>query len=46
MVKVPTKYKPKTFYFVGNILDNSVLDADVLFNIQNWEVNLSNYDLL
>jgi len=46
MIKVPKKYEPKTFHFVGEILDKGSLDANVLFNIHNWDVNLSNYDLL
>jgi len=46
MIKIPNKYVPKKFHFVGKILDKGILDADLLFDINNWDINLSNYDLL
>lgn len=46
MLKLPKKYEPKTFHFIGTILDRSVIDNDVIFNLKHWDVNLSNYDLL
>ena len=46
MVKVPLKYAPKNFNFVAQILDKTKLDDDVIFNMNNWDVNLSSYDLL
>jgi len=46
MIKVPKKYEPKTFHFTGKILNKSILDNKVIFNIDNWDINLSNYDLL
>lgn len=45
LIKVPNCIEPKHFNFMGKIYDSSVVDADV-FDIDNWEVNLSNYDLL
>lgn len=45
LIKVPHCIEPKHFNFMGKIYDSSVVDADV-FDIDNWEVNLSNYDLL
>jgi hypothetical protein len=46
MIKIPKKYEPKTFHFVGNILDKEILGSNVIFDVKNWDVNLSNYDLL
>lgn len=46
MIKVPKKYEPKNFHFTGKILDKSQIDKDLIFDINNWDVNLSNYDLL
>ena len=30
----------------GNILDKTVLDEKVIYDIKNWDTNLSNYDLI
>jgi hypothetical protein len=46
MIKIPKKYQPKKFHFTAKIFDNVNLNADVIYNIDNWEVNLSNYDLV
>jgi len=46
MFKLPKKYEPKKFHFIGSILDKSLIDSDVIFNLRHWDVNLSNYDLL
>lgn len=46
MVKIPLKYAPKNFNFVAQILDRSKLKAEDIFNMDNWDVNLSSYDLL
>ncbi|GHV07701.1 hypothetical protein FACS189485_18400 [Spirochaetia bacterium] len=46
LIKVPQKLAPKNFNFIGEILKNDEIDKDLFFNINNWDVNLSNYDLL
>jgi hypothetical protein len=46
LLKVPRKLEPKTFHFTGKILKRDELDEDLFFNVRNWDVNLSNYDLL
>lgn len=46
MIKIPLKYAPKNFNFVAQILDRKEVSADDVFNINNWDVNLSSYDLL
>jgi len=45
MIKVPQKFKPKEFNLAIKILDKS-LDKETLLKMNNWDVNLSNYDLL
>lgn len=46
LFKVPQKYEPKTFNFAASIFDDSKVDKSVIFNIKNWDVNLSNTDLI
>jgi hypothetical protein len=46
LIQLPQKLSPKQFHFTGEILDNNAVDKDLFFNINNWDVNLSNYDLL
>lgn len=45
MIKIPHKYEPKRFVLTGKILDKS-FDFDGLWDINNWDTNLSNYDLI
>lgn len=44
LFKVPKKYRPKNVYMSGKILDDSLVDERV-FELKNWNVNLSNYDV-
>ena len=44
LIEVPKKYEPKTVHMSGIILDNTKVDIRV-FDINNWNVNLSNYDV-
>lgn len=44
MIKIPRKFEPKHFNFTGFLLNEK--DKDLLFNIESWDVNLSNYDLI
>lgn len=46
LIKVPRKYEPKNFNFTGHIFDEKFIDKNVFFDINNWDVNLSNYDLI
>lgn len=45
MVRVPRKLEPKEFNMVGNIYDREHIGDDIL-QIENWDVNLSNFDLI
>lgn len=44
MFKVPEKYQPKNVHMSGKILDDTIIDERI-FDINNWNVNLSNYDV-
>lgn len=45
LVKIPRKLEPKNFNFVGKLLDKTDMD-ERWFDINNWNVNLSCYDLI
>lgn len=45
LIKLPRKLEPKNFNFTGKFLDKENID-DRFFNIENWNVNLSCYDLI
>lgn len=44
-IKIPRKYEPKKFNFTA-ILNSNVLGKKEFYNINSWDVNLSNYDLI
>jgi hypothetical protein len=46
MIRLPRKISPKNFHFVGKILRDDKMEPDFVFNLNHWDVNLSNYDLL
>jgi hypothetical protein len=46
LIKLPEKMSPKRFHFNGEILKKEKIDKKQFFDIDNWDVNLSNYDLL
>ena len=46
LLKMPRKYEPKHFYMTGAVYDNSIVNDDLFYNINNWDVNLSDYDLI
>jgi hypothetical protein len=46
LIQVPPKLAPKNFHFTGEILRKGEIDNNLVFDINNWDVNLSNYDLL
>ena len=45
MLKIPHKYEPKKFHFTGLILNTEEVD-DRIYETDNWEVGLANYDLI
>ena len=45
LIKIPHKYEPKHFNFTCKVLEKGLFD-DSVYDINNWDVNLSNYDLL
>lgn len=45
LITMPHKYEPKHFNFTCKVLEKGYFD-DSIYNINNWDVNLSNYDLL
>ena len=45
LVRIPLKYAPKHFNFSCKVLDNKFFDNS-LYNVNNWEVSLANYDLV
>lgn len=46
MLKIPLKVAPKNFNFVAQVLDKKNLNSEDIFNMDNWDINLSSYDLL
>ena len=44
LIKVPKRYEPKTIHMSGVILNTTNVD-DRVFDLNAWEVNLSNYDV-
>lgn len=45
MIRIPRKFEPKNFNFTGRALDKKAFD-DSVWDIRNWDTNLSNYDLI
>lgn len=45
MIKIPHKYEPKRFVLTGKLLDKS-FEFEGFWDINNWDTNLSNYDLI
>lgn len=45
MIKIPHKFEPKRFVLTGKLLDKS-FEFEGLWDINNWDTNLSNYDLI
>ena len=46
LIKVPRKFEPKNFNFTGQIFDKKLVNKDVFFDFNSWDVNLSSYDLI
>lgn len=45
MIRIPRRFEPKNFNFSGKILDKKAIGKEI-WNIRNWDTNLSNYDLI
>lgn len=45
MFKIPRKFEPKNFNFTGRALDKKAFGEEI-WDINNWDTNLSNYDLI
>ncbi len=45
MIRIPRKFEPKKFNFTGKALDRKAI-PDTIWDIRNWDTNLSNYDLI
>lgn len=45
LMKIPRKIEPKHFYMTGKVFDKS-LNTRLIYDINNWDVNLSDYDLI
>lgn len=46
LIKIPRKFEPKNFNFTGHIFDEKSISKESFFDINSWDVNLSNYDLI
>ena len=46
LIKFPRKYEPKHFNFTAAVINKKTVDKKELFNIDNWDINLSNYDVI
>jgi hypothetical protein len=46
LITVPRYFLPKNFHFLGQLLQEDVIETGLFFNLDNWDINLSNYDLL
>jgi hypothetical protein len=46
LMRLPKKLSPKNFYFTYKIIKKDLVNEDDISNINNWDVNLSNYDLV
>lgn len=46
LIKIPQKFSPKKFHFVGKALRNSMPSEHDWRNIKNWDISLSSFDLL
>ena len=45
LIKVPQKFAPKQFNFIIKFFDKNY-NNDMVKDINNWDVNLSNYDVI
>lgn len=46
LIKFPRKYEPKHFNFTAAVINKTTVDKKTLLDIDNWDINLSNYDVI
>lgn len=46
LIKFPRKYEPKHFNFTATILNKEFIWEKTFFDIDKWDINLSNYDVI
>lgn len=46
LIKFPRKYEPKHFYMTGMLYDKEIVSEKLFYDISNWDVNLSDYDII
>ena len=46
LIKFPRRIEPKHFNFTGTILKKGAVDKEEFYQINNWDINLSNYDVI
>lgn len=46
MIKIPKKFEPKTFHFVGSLLQKTDIETHKIYDVSNWDVDLASYDLI
>ncbi len=45
LIKVPKRFHPKPVRLSGKMIIPNIIDDKIIFDINNWNVNLSNYDV-
>lgn len=45
LIRIPRRFEPKHFRMSGKVFDKS-LNTNVIYDINNWDVNLADYDLI
>ena len=45
LIRIPRRFEPKHFYMTGKVYEKS-LDSQSIYCIENWDVNLSDYDII
>lgn len=45
LIKIPKRFEPKPVRMTGKILIPNMVDESMIFDINNWNVNLSNFDV-
>lgn len=46
LIKFPRKYEPKHFNFTGTFFKKGIIDKNAFYDIDSWDINLSNYDVI
>ena len=46
LLKIPRRFEPKHFYVTGCLYDTNIISESLFYNIDSWDLNLSNYDLV